>query len=231
MDKRFEKLLIICMLCAAVALPLLYNADSYAQVEDGLIGPDGMINEYPGILRLHIVANSDSDEDQQVKLQVRNYILAKVQNELTDKEEARTYALKNLPQIEEWARQALESFGFDYGARAQVSIRHIPAKYYDDLFFPEGNYEALTVTLGEGKGQNWWCVVFPPLCLVDNTVAVDDDQIIAGADGEEEVLMLKSRIGEILEAADEDFVSAVAIEDVISSHLNINIEDFKKLSQ
>ena len=233
MDKRFEKLLIICMLCAALSLPLLYNAESYAQLEEGLIGPDGMVNEYPGIMRLHIIANSDSDEDQALKLQVRNYILAKVQNELVDKESAREYILENLEQIEDWAQTAVNSAGFGYDARAYVSIRHIPAKYYSDLFFPEGNYEALTVTLGEGKGQNWWCVVFPPLCLVDNTVPVADSEIIAGADlnGEGEVLMLKSRIAEILEASKGSCTSATAIESVVTSHLSINIEELKELSQ
>ena len=112
MDKRFEKILVCGMLCAALALPFLYNADSYAQINDGLIGPDGIINQYPGIMRLHIIANSDSQEDQELKLAVRNYILSKVQNELDDKEEARTYVLENLQRIEEWAQVAVDAAGF-----------------------------------------------------------------------------------------------------------------------
>lgn len=233
MDKRFEKLLIICMICAAISLPVLYNAESYAQIDGGLIGSDGLINQYPGIMRLHIVANSDSEEDQDLKLAVRNYILANVQNDLSDKESAREYVLQNLEQIETWAQTVIDSAGYDYSAQAYVSIRHIPAKYYDDLFFPEGNYEALTITLGEGEGQNWWCVVFPPLCLVDNTVAVDDSEIVAGADldGEGEVLMLKSRIAEILEASKEGYVFSSTIKEILTPHLHINPEDFKELSQ
>ncbi|MBQ9960606.1 MAG: stage II sporulation protein R [Firmicutes bacterium] len=219
MDKRFEKILVCGMLCAALALPFLYNADSYAQINDGLIGPDGIINQYPGIMRLHIIANSDSEKDQELKLAVRNYILSKVQNELDNKEEARTYVLENLQRIEEWAQVAVDAAGFEYDVRADVNIRHIPAKYYSDLFFPEGNYEALTITLGEGKGQNWWCVVFPPLCLVDNTVPVDSAELESG-DGE--VLVLKSRIVEILEESGDSYRIDGSIVDVIKHITSAN---------
>lgn len=71
------------MALAFIALPLLYKAESYAEIEEGLISSDGMINQHPGIMRFHVVANSDSDEDQELKLAVRNYVLAKVQNEIT----------------------------------------------------------------------------------------------------------------------------------------------------
>lgn len=225
-NRNFEKILIVLMALAFIALPLLYKAESYAEIEEGLISSDGMINQHPGIMRFHVVANSDSDEDQELKLAVRNYVLAKVQNEITHaisqaqsgraeqsgrseqsgQSEAgaveisqssimREYIKNNLPQIREWAQEVIDAAGFEYEARAGIGIRHIPAKYYDDLYFPEGNYEALTITLGEGEGQNWWCVVFPPLCLIDSEDSAYKDEFDVG---EEERLQLKFKTLELL---------------------------------
>ena len=84
MDKKSEKILIFIMALALIALPILYKAETYAQIEDGMIGPDGMINQHPGIMRFHVIANSDSAEDQNLKLEVRDYVLSKVQNEIAD---------------------------------------------------------------------------------------------------------------------------------------------------
>ncbi|MCI8349232.1 MAG: stage II sporulation protein R [Firmicutes bacterium] len=215
MDKKSEKILIFIMALALIALPILYKAETYAQIEDGMIGPDGMINQHPGIMRFHVIANSDSSEDQNLKLKVRDYVLSKVQNEIADaiknaensddditqSQIMRSYIKSNLPKIEGWAEEAIRLSEFDYDARACIGIRHIPAKNYGDLYFPEGNYEALTITIGEGKGQNWWCVVFPPLCLVDS----DDSAYREAFDiGEEETLQLKFKTVELLKGLNDD---------------------------
>ena len=108
----------------------------------------------------------------------------------------REYIEDNLPRIESWAKEAVISQGFDYDVTASTGIRHIPAKYYDELFFPEGNYEALTLSIGEGKGQNWWCVVFPPLCMVDSEDSVYNEEM---GITEEDKLILKFKTQELID--------------------------------
>lgn len=213
MDKNFEKVLIGLMALAFIALPFLNSSAQASEKGEGLIGSYGLINEYPGIMRFHVVANSDSTEDQDLKLQVRDYVLSKVQEEITQQMTSshsdsasreplaqqkfiREYIEDNLPQIESWAKEAVISQGFDYDVTASTGIRHIPAKYYDELFFPEGNYEALTLSIGEGKGQNWWCVVFPPLCMVDSEDSVYNEEL---GITEEDKLILKFKTQELID--------------------------------
>lgn len=213
MDKNFEKVLIGLMALAFIALPFLNSSAQASEKGEGLIGSYGLINEYPGIMRFHVVANSDSTEDQDLKLQVRDYVLSKVQEEITQQMTSsysdsasreplaqqkfiREYIEDNLPRIESWAKEAVISQGFDYDVTASTGIRHIPAKYYDELFFPEGNYEALTLSIGEGKGQNWWCVVFPPLCMVDSEDSVYNEEM---GITEEDKLILKFKTQELID--------------------------------
>ena len=213
MDKNFEKVLIGLMALAFIALPFLNSSAKASEKGEGLIGSYGLINEYPGIMRFHVVANSDSTEDQDLKLQVRDYVLSKVQEEITQQMTSshsdsasreplaqqkfiREYIEDNLPRIESWAKEAVISQGFDYDVTASTGIRHIPAKYYDELFFPEGNYEALTLSIGEGKGQNWWCVVFPPLCMVDSEDSVYNEEM---GITEEDKLILKFKTQELID--------------------------------
>ena len=213
MDKNFEKVLIGLMALAFIALPFLNSSAQASEKGEGLIGSYGLINEYPGIMRFHVVANSDSTEDQDLKLQVRDYVLSKVQEEITQQMTSshsdsasreplaqqkfiRKYIEDNLPRIESWAKEAVISQGFDYDVTASTGIRHIPAKYYDELFFPEGNYEALTLSIGEGKGQNWWCVVFPPLCMVDSEDSVYNEEL---GITEEDKLILKFKTQELID--------------------------------
>ena len=159
---------------------------------------EGMINEYEGIIRFHVIANSDSDEDQNLKFKVRNRVLAKVQNALEGSSSAsrtRAYIEENLEEIEACALQCVRAEGYDYNVKARIGVTAIPAKQYDDVYFPAGSYEALTITIGEGKGQNWWCVVFPPLCLVDAREGGYEEMFDENAQGR---LVLKSKVLELL---------------------------------
>lgn len=131
-----------------------------------------------GIVRLHIIAESDSDEDQAVKLKVRDKILEEM-NRFDTKEEVR----ENLGFFEEVANRVLKEEGFDYTARAEFGTFMFPTKHYDNFSLPKGEYEAVRINLGKAQGKNWWCVLFPPLCMVDE------------AKGEEEAL-LKETFGE-----------------------------------
>lgn len=120
------------------------------------------------MIRLHVIANSDSKADQTVKLKVRDKILEYV-SELTkdcaDINEAREKVSAKLPELSEIAEEVLSQNGFSYGAKAELSNEFFPTKDYTGFSLPSGEYNALRIHLGDSKGQNWWCVLFPPLCI------------------------------------------------------------------
>jgi stage II sporulation protein R len=117
-----------------------------------------------------VIANSDSPEDQALKLQVRDRLLltfGETFREVRSMEEARGIIQANLAALEQTACVEIENQGFSYPVEAKLGIYPFPTRVYGDLVYPAGNYEALRVVIGEGKGANWWCVMFPPLCFVD----------------------------------------------------------------
>lgn len=115
-------------------------------------------------LRLHVVANSDSAVDQAVKLQVRDAVLQEI-GAADTMEAAVDKVLQKGEQILAAAEAALAEAGADYTAKLYLGTEEFPRKTYGNLVFPQGKYTALRVVLGEGAGQNWWCVIYPPLCL------------------------------------------------------------------
>lgn len=141
---------------------------------------DGRKNEHEGIIRLHVIANSDTVGDQALKLKVRDAVIEYLQkqDDLHTVDDTREYLEANLGSLEKISEGIIAANGRDYSAHAKLGVRYIPEKTYGDITFPAGNYEALNITLGDGKGENWWCVLFPPLCLLDegteNDVAGDD---------------------------------------------------------
>lgn len=123
---------------------------------------------YGEVLRLHIPANSDSEEDQAIKLRLRDRLLEEYGGVLSscgDLEAAQIRAEELLPEIERTANEFLRENGFSYGAKAELTDMWFTTREYDRLILPAGNYKALRVTLGSGEGHNWWCVIFPQLCL------------------------------------------------------------------
>lgn len=124
------------------------------------------------VIRFHVLANSDSEEDQNLKLKVRDGILAEFKDELEKSEnisQTREILLNNMDKIKECAEVIIQQEGYNYTVSASLSIDKFPTKDYGDISFPAGKYEALRIVIGEGKGKNWWCVMFPPLCFVDAT--------------------------------------------------------------
>lgn len=117
------------------------------------------------IIRLHVVANSDSDVDQAVKLRVRDAVLREAQNVLSDASDAKQAITAQLPALEAAANAELRRQGS--GDTACVSFRRelFPTRDYDTFSLPSGVYQSLRVTIGEGAGHNWWCVIFPSLCV------------------------------------------------------------------
>ena len=117
------------------------------------------------LIRLHVVANSDSAYDQQVKLQVRDAVLSEADRLLEGADDPRSALEAGLPQIENAANRCLERLGSPYRAAASMAEELFPTREYETFSLPAGRYTALRVTIGSGEGHNWWCVVFPSLCM------------------------------------------------------------------
>ena len=125
------------------------------------------------VLRLHILANSDKAEDQALKLCVRDRILKEGSNMFAScksKEETMTLLSENISVFEEAAKDEIQKRGYDYSVALETGKYDFPMKIYDDYAFPSGEYDAIRIKIGSGEGQNWWCVMFPPLCFVDASV-------------------------------------------------------------
>lgn len=122
-------------------------------------------------IRLRILANSDKAADQAIKRLVRDEIVAAMQTWVKGPhsiEEARAIINEHLPELRELTGRILKEQGYDFGYSVELGVVPFPTKMYGNRVYPAGDYEALRVTIGEGKGQNWWCVLFPPLCFVDS---------------------------------------------------------------
>ena len=135
------------------------------------------------LLRLHVIAPSDKAEDQALKLRVRDRVLetaAACLAEARDVESAMVLLEENLPELERVAREQVLSDGCDYSVTVSLTTDSFPTKVYDGFALPPGDYEALRVVLGEGQGQNWWCVVFPPLCAAAASDELEKEALRAG---------------------------------------------------
>ena len=120
------------------------------------------------MIRLHVVANSDSEADQAVKLRVKDAVVESLKDSMTnmtDAEQAKAYLQENLPRIEALANRVLREAGCDGSAAVSLATEEFAARVYDTFSLPAGVYDALRITIGKGQGHNWWCVVFPGLCV------------------------------------------------------------------
>lgn len=144
---------------ASLAIP----QQEMAVAQDTLIIPDEAI-------RLRILANSDNDKDQEVKRAIRDAVNAEITKwveDLTSIDDARELIKAQLPVVEEIARKELADWNLEYSVDVDFGQVQFPTKLYGQFLYPAGTYEAIMITLGEGSGANWWCVLFPPLCFLD----------------------------------------------------------------
>ena len=124
------------------------------------------------VFRLHVIANSDTDEDQNLKYKVRDSLLNYMNtlcDEINSKEEAVSIIENNKNNFKKIALEVIHSEGFDYSVNINIGNFEFPTKNYGDISLPAGMYDALRIEIGTASGQNWWCVMFPPLCFVDVT--------------------------------------------------------------
>ena len=162
------------------------------------------------VVRLHVLANSDSEEDQALKLQVRDVVLERataILEQSADRREAESRLRGQLLELERIAAKEIAAEGYDYPVTVNLENTDFPTKEYDGFTLPAGEYLALRVIIGEGKGQNWWCVVFPPLCTAAAsdvpTVALDaglTDQEVALITEADEGYVLKFKAVELWQA-------------------------------
>ena len=140
------------------------------------------------VLRIHILANSDSAADQSLKLGVRDRVLRECSDYFSgcnDKAEALNITRTHLSEIEQIASSEIKRRGFDYPVTAQVGEMYFNTRYYEDFTMPAGQYDALRLTIGDGEGQNWWCVMYPSLCVGAASETEMEDYL---DDGEYEVV-------------------------------------------
>ena len=158
------------MLCVSVVISFLLNFVLCVSAKDY---SDKIQNRLANkIMRLHVLANSDLNYDQDLKLKVRDEILNRFDKYLYNsktKIQAKEILSKNLSEIKKIAREIISKNGFDYNVQAMICHDNFPTKTYGDITLPAGNYETLKIIIGKGQGHNWWCVMFPPLCFIDAT--------------------------------------------------------------
>ncbi len=135
---------------------------------------------YDGVIRLHVLAHSDSEEEQALKLKVRDAILSEIgeaANSRASKEEAECYLESMLPTIEALAEETVAKEGYDHDVRVTLCREYYPTREYEGMRLPAGEYVSLRVLIGEGAGKNWWCMVYPPLC----TSSAEADEALSEA--------------------------------------------------
>lgn len=165
----------------------------------GGLAMEGQTRLSDKVVRLHVLANSDSEEDQALKLQVRDAVTertAALLEEASGRREAETVLRQHLPELKRLAAEAIAAAGYGYSVEVELAETEFPTREYDGFSLPAGEYLALRVLIGEAAGRNWWCVVFPPLC----TAAASDVAVTALAAGfsENEVNLITEEEGYVL---------------------------------
>ncbi len=177
--------LLIKSLCIAFVLTVIYSVLPF-QAECEQISTE--------VFRLHILANSDSKEDQNLKLKVRDALLEctdKIFSDAQNRQEAENIARDNLQMLQSVAQRVVYENGYDYNVEAEVVQMYFNTRYYDDYTMPAGMYDALRITIGSGEGHNWWCVMYPSICIssavetdekVEKTFSKNQQEIVKGND-------------------------------------------------
>ncbi|MGI5850424.1 MAG: stage II sporulation protein R [Christensenellales bacterium] len=182
------------------------------------------------LIRFHVLANSDSPEDQELKLKVRDRIIEAMNPKFeTSKslEETREIIIHNLEDIEAIASEEIKALGHDYNVKATLGKALFPTKSYGSITLPAGTYEALRIVIGKGEGSNWWCVLFPPLCFIDikngltsektknelmSVLSEEEFKSIQTISSEDQLpIKLKFKVVEIIEYAKDNFDRVVGM--------------------
>lgn len=160
--------------------------------------------EQEGLIRFHVLANSDKPEDQQLKLKVRDAVIAYLAPQLehlTDPEDARQVVVENEGKLIDIAQHVIVENGANYPVSIEFGIFDFPVKSYGNFVLPAGKYEAVRILIGNAEGKNWWCVLFPPLCFIDITnaaaVTTDNANVITKSENANENIEIKWKVAEV----------------------------------
>ena len=161
---------IICILgLICISITFLGGCTSYEQGEVKTYSYDE-VND--SLIRFHVIASSDTKEDQDLKIKVKDRVIEYIYPYLKKSqsiEESREILTSKKEDILKIAKQVIDENGYSYGVQGSLSRENFPAKTYGNIELPQGEYEAFRIIIGNGQGKNWWCVMFPPLCFVDVT--------------------------------------------------------------
>ena len=173
MDGVFMKKCLRRMMICGLAVSIVWGLH--------LIADRKKLND--GLIRFHVVANSDSEEDQAIKLKVRDAVLESIQTDLqmlADVSEAKEYLQENLPKLQFLVDQTLEDLGFLGASTISLCKERFDVRHYDTFSLPAGVYDSLRIVIGDGLGKNWWCVSFPTLCIPATSYGFQDAAVGAG---------------------------------------------------
>ena len=165
-----KKICVLAGILIAMVVTSLAINEKKSQMQEELAGE---------VFRFHVLANSDSDEDQALKMQVKEAVISYMKEEIPNSDSAKKtkeWARGHLSAIVNLAQAVIYEEGYEYEVMAEVTTCDFPEKTYGDITFPSGEYEALRIEIGEAKGQNWWCVLYPNLCFIDAVHAVVPDK-------------------------------------------------------
>lgn len=156
----YYKKIFISAIFVIAAMTVAYTVDAYT----------GMAKINDKVIRLHVIANSNTVLDQQLKYKVRNNVINKFNNEfenISSKNDSENLIIEKINEIREEAELIINNEGYDYEVNVYYGNFKFPRKIYEDIVLPEGYYDAVRIEIGNAVGNNWWCVMFPPLCFVD----------------------------------------------------------------
>lgn len=159
--KKLLKMLIICVLSACFAFVVAFSV-SLSRMQNCFES-----ELYGNVIRLHILANSDSEADQKAKLMIKNRVIDHISEMVSDADSSDQAAVAietHIPEINDYVQQVSNELGYDYRITASFSEEKYPVRYYDGFAFPAGTYKSLRINLGSGEGKNWWCVLYPSVC-------------------------------------------------------------------
>ncbi|MDF2616014.1 MAG: stage sporulation protein [Sedimentibacter sp.] len=157
---NYYKKIITTSLVVLLAAAISYSVEAYM----------GMSKINDKVIRLHVIANSNTFEDQQLKYKVRNQVITTFNKEfekLSSKEDSENIIIQKIDSIRQEAENVVKNEGYDYKVNVYYGNYKFPRKLYEDIVLPEGYYDSVRIEIGMSQGNNWWCVMFPPLCFVD----------------------------------------------------------------
>lgn len=183
-------LILLLLIIFLITTILSYSNEVFAGLQDN-------------IFRLHILANSDSDEDQALKLIVRDDVIKyieEINTASTTKEQTISNISNHIEDIQKIAKQTIVEHGYNYDVSLEIGNFYFPTKHYGNINLPAGNYDALKINIGNANGQNWWCSLFPPLCFIDISAGYldeEDSKILEDNLSNEEFMLVSSESPEI----------------------------------